>query len=80
MAHLAPLPEQEVVVVSQVPVSPTGLPRLPDWVPPVATAIGSVAFAVSQIAPEHTVAHKVSVAVLGFLTLVGLNSHGWRKK
>lgn len=61
-------------------VSPTGAPWIPPAVVPYLVALGGVAGSVIALAPEHTIAHRVSVAVLGILGLLGLASPGLRRR
>lgn len=59
-------------------ISPTGLPLLPAKAVPVVGVVLALAIAVSQLAPEHTLAHKAALAVLGLASLLGLASPGLR--
>lgn len=61
------------------PTSPTGPVVVPLWIGPLASALGAVALAVSQIAPAHTLAHKLALAVVGIVGVFGPLSAGWRK-
>lgn len=56
-----------------------GTPIIPTWVSPVASAVGAVALAVTQITPPHTVAFKVATMLLGLCGVFGPVSAGWRK-
>lgn len=46
---------------------------------PILAALGGVAFAVAEIAADHTIADTVAKKVLSLLVLVGITSPGWRK-
>lgn len=53
---------------------------VPGWLAPVAAALGSVAVAVTTIAPPHTVAHQVAQVVAQAVGVFGAVSAGWRKR
>lgn len=60
-------------------ISPTGAPMLPAKAVPWLVALVGVAGVAAQVLPEHTVAHKIALAVMGFGALLGIASPGWRK-
>lgn len=62
------------------PVSPTGAPVLPAWVPSVAAAVVAAAVAIQQVTPPHTIAFQVAGIVIGIGAALGIVSQGTRKK
>jgi len=81
LAAHSPIPPFHFEVDMSDPVipSPTGTPVMPNWIAPVSAALGSVALAVTQIAPNYTIAFKLATLVLGLCSIFGPVSAGWRK-
>ena len=72
------LPPQKVVPMEPV-APPNGTPVMPSWIGPLASAVGAVALALTQILPPHTVGYTIAGAVLSLAGLFGPISAGWRK-